>query len=450
MRLRVVAVARDQSSLLHVFVADLEEDESVDQGQKDRGTVTSAESALVSDGVPRLPPAERDELRAEALALRDAGQRRLALGLERLALLALVGPPSDDLADALVVVRLNAEKHEIRRIVILGADHVELRKMGADVMRRALVGHLAFHEEDCLVEQVQDLRARLVDRAKHRAVHLRQLLQHRDHVVCRAGVQAARWLIEERDLRVCDQLRPHGCALAFATRNALDELVADERVGAFGEAHAPEQVVDQAVDGCAVPAQAQAGRELQHLPRGHRPQKGVVLHDVAEQLLVVGGLNRLAVHFDLPGNYCAAAPALANAAGEDVQQAGFPATRRSQDARKLTRTQIACDALQNFFAAGFGCHREAEALPFKRRCGLVFVDEGENLHLGLARSVGRERRRAGHLHRLHFLLSRLGRRSLAWRRVLGHGPALDCHDGDQKAFGAARGTSSSLTGSLQT
>mmetsp|Transcript_27025 Transcript_27025/g.54123 ORF Transcript_27025/g.54123 Transcript_27025/m.54123 type:complete len:260 (-) Transcript_27025:153-932(-) len=258
-------------------------------------------------------------------------------------------------------------------------------------MRRSHVCHLTLDEKDRLVEQVQDLRARLVNGAHHRAAHLGELLEHRDHIVGRAGVEAAGGLVEESDLGVRDKLRAHRCALALAAGNALDELVPDDGVSALRQPHAPQKVVNQSAGGIGrVAVQPQLRCEFQHLTRCHRAQERVVLHHVTEYLLVFGRLDDLAVDPNLPGDVSLAAPPLAHTPGEDVEHAGLAATRRPQDARELAGAQVTAHFLQDLLSAALRDHREAQLFPTQGRRRLVLVDEREHLHLGLARPVGGE------------------------------------------------------------
>mmetsp|Transcript_75172 Transcript_75172/g.218264 ORF Transcript_75172/g.218264 Transcript_75172/m.218264 type:complete len:368 (+) Transcript_75172:84-1187(+) len=367
MRLHVVRIAINELRALRVQVADLEEDEGVDEREEDRRTEAREERALVAQNVLRLPGRELQSLHAEALTL---GHRRHldVVGDLRQGALLRTCPAVHNPADLRLVVRLNGEDDEVGRVVVRGAIHLQVREVAANLTRGAMIGHLAADQKDRLVKELEDLGARLVDRAEYRAVHVGELLQQADDIEGGACVQAARRLVEKRDLRIRDQLRAHGRALALAAGDAFDKLVPHHGVGASCETHGPEKVRDQAL--FAMPggvAETEVRGELQDLPRRHGAEERVVLHDVAEELLVLGGLDRFPVHLYLARNLGLRPATLAHAPGEDVEQARLPGPRWAQDAGQLARAQVASHALEDLLPALLRLHREAEALPSQGR-----------------------------------------------------------------------------------
>mmetsp|Transcript_136031 Transcript_136031/g.435093 ORF Transcript_136031/g.435093 Transcript_136031/m.435093 type:complete len:222 (-) Transcript_136031:872-1537(-) len=164
-RLHVVLVALHQVALLGVHRANPEENQGVDDRQENGRAESGAQGAFVAYCFLDLALAQRDRLLEKTLALGDRWQRSSADVFQQRPSGLRLGPACGDGCDLLLIAGLDDEHHEVRRVVVLRAPMPDGVEVIADSGRVSVVHHLACHQEDGLVKEVEDLRTRLVDGA---------------------------------------------------------------------------------------------------------------------------------------------------------------------------------------------------------------------------------------------------------------------------------------------
>lgn len=184
----------------------------------------------------------------------------------------------------------------------LGRVHVERDweaagiEVGLDFRYGTAVRGPALREQQELVEHGEGRGRRLMDRRDDDQIVLfRDVLDERDHLERRGGVQTRRRLVEEQQLRAGDELRGHADATLLATRDALPDGCSDEVVGLARQAEGGQEGFD-ALDALELADRAwegEASGEVERLTNGERAHQRILLFDVrgdaAEGFRVGGG-----------------------------------------------------------------------------------------------------------------------------------------------------------------
>ncbi|PNT71941.1 LOW QUALITY PROTEIN: hypothetical protein BRADI_2g37631v3 [Brachypodium distachyon] len=196
-------------------------------------------------------------------------------------------------------------------------------------------------EQHELVQNRQDPRTRLMDRHHDHTPALRDVPQHLDHHERAGGVQPGGRLVEEEEDRVVDDVDPDGHAAALPAGHPAVGLVADDGVRGPRQA----QLVDQGVHAGPLlgfgqgAREAELGGELERLPDGEHRVEEVVLHHVGGDGPQAAAVERLAVEGD-----GAVEAVTGDAAGERVEQGGFPRAAGPHDREELAADCGAGDA----------------------------------------------------------------------------------------------------------
>mmetsp|Transcript_27792 Transcript_27792/g.44568 ORF Transcript_27792/g.44568 Transcript_27792/m.44568 type:complete len:452 (-) Transcript_27792:54-1409(-) len=371
-----------------ILLPHLPENEAEDEVEENAQTESSSQRCFISERVSDLAACERLELDGEAFAWHfwwqfHAFSNDLAGRLWR---------PVGQLGKLLLIRSLNQEHDKVGWVVVSREGKGQRVEVGSDAGGRALVDNLALGKEDRRVEELKNLGAGLVDGAHHGLVGLGQLLQHATHVVGSRRVQTTCWLIQKGDRWVGDQLGANGGALLLAAGQALDHVVACKSVRALRQTQGLDHVVDQALHLLVVhPTQTKLSGEGQDLLRSLGRIQRVVLHHVAEDVLVLRGLDGDRVQGDLPIYCCREAPARTHPAGEEIQERRLPRARRAQDAGELSGLQATRDSFKDLLAPALRLHGVVHARPGQMRWIPVLVDVLEDCWLRCLLSHARVR-----------------------------------------------------------
>lgn len=101
---------------------------------------------------------------------------------------------------------------------MLACELTSLREIVLRIGTCALVNNFSLLHEDEIINELKDLRLRLMDGAHHRAhAPLAQVLQGAHQRKSSGGVKAGRGLIQEEQFRPGDQFHRHAQTLSLTT-----------------------------------------------------------------------------------------------------------------------------------------------------------------------------------------------------------------------------------------
>mmetsp|Transcript_21872 Transcript_21872/g.67856 ORF Transcript_21872/g.67856 Transcript_21872/m.67856 type:complete len:233 (-) Transcript_21872:17-715(-) len=217
------------------------------------------------------------------------------------------------------------------------------RVHGAGVCRLALV------EEDEVVERVEDLRGRLVDRANHANLpRARELCEHLNGYHRHRGIKAGCRLVEEHDGRLDEELLRNAQPLALATRNTAHERRSHLGVLARLEAQKLDRLAHALVGRPLVALEAQPRQEAERLAHGELRKDNVVLLDErnapAKRLGPAQPTEEHVARRDR------------DAVRDRREQRGLPAARRAHERREPAGLRCAAHALERLVCSDRHAH----------------------------------------------------------------------------------------------
>lgn len=253
--------------------------------------------------------------------------------------------------------------HERRALVVL------LRIVRDALRRLAVVDCAAVHEQLEFVEELEELGRWLMDRRDDRAIHAREVA-HNDHDgFSHEAIDSRRGQVHALQRRIHEQLHGEQEPLAPASRESLDERVADRRVGHLCES----ELVDDARHALHA---LFLGRDLVH---AHLHLERQVLHDrqVGVDEVVLHHLARVLGYALGPalGAHQDVARALTFTHRDADEQSALAGARRYHEHEHLARHGLALDARQDLFLLELlrrqvlDAHVEAHFLPRYRELG---------------------------------------------------------------------------------
>ena len=224
---------------------------------------------------------------------------------------------------------------------------LRLREVGEHFGRRAEEDEPPpLVEQEGLVEHLEDLRGRLVDRDEDDLV-VRHAPDDLDDMLRVLGGETTRRLVKEVDVGSADHVEADVEALALAAAEDLAVRSPDDLAAALVEPQLGQLAVDAALAFAAGEVGgADRGREAQVLLDGELFVEGVVLRDVGDvleegvEIPVEGAL----VELDLPGDR-------GELAGQGPQQSALAASARPHDADHLAPLDVEGEAVQGVVAA---------------------------------------------------------------------------------------------------
>mmetsp|Transcript_17005 Transcript_17005/g.52199 ORF Transcript_17005/g.52199 Transcript_17005/m.52199 type:complete len:619 (-) Transcript_17005:449-2305(-) len=351
--------------LVLVAVADADEHEAQHEAEHRVHHEAHVIDARVARVVLQVAPAEHEELVEHAVArgLRAGAERVDAVGAALVHGGELPGP-------GLVRVGAGIGQHDLRhhtldalRVLVADApaevvvDQVDVVVRGVRVLRHgapdgvevldglvhaAEVGAAAAREQQALVEELPELRRRLVDGHGHGVAHAAEHVQLSHDAHGAHSVEARGGLVEQDHGRLADDLHRHAQAPLLPAAEALAEEVADDDVGGVHEAAAAHDDLDARLPLRARERRGQREERAVHerLAHGEDAHERVLLGHVAH--VAAAGLD---AELGAVREHAARLRAECRAPREDVQQRRLAGAAGAHDGHHLPRLDDARDVV---------------------------------------------------------------------------------------------------------